>query len=375
MKIGILTFHRSSNYGAILQALALTKAIHKIGINAEIIDYRCEVLENNRMPIIIYKGVTLKEIISSTIHFFVRKKKNNNFKSFIDKHVDISEKVYFNHDDLLRANQLYDLFITGSDQVWNYNLTRFDKAYFLDFVAENHKKNSYAASFGFSTLPEKFNSTYTNLISTFNNISVRELSGNKIINKLIDMNVPIMMDPVFLLSRDEWNQYSSQTKYEDYILVYTVKKSNDLLLYANELSKKYKCKVIYISDKIIPKSNMKYIRGCSPSTFLGLIRDAKYIVTNSFHGVAFSIIYNKQFQVEIPNATGTRIESLLNSLNLNNRIIKKQNNMDNFHQCKEIINYSNINKIIALKKAESVEFLKHMAECVDNIGDKYDKRN
>ena len=151
MKIGIMTFHRAINYGAVLQTYALQKYLNDSGYDAEVIDYRCDHMENF-YKILSVKNKSIKQVIRGLLNFIYVYKKKSRFYGFLDQNVKISSKIY-DKSNIGESNNEYDKFITGSDQVFNYACSQFDKNYFLEFVKNYDKKYSYAASFGMKEVP------------------------------------------------------------------------------------------------------------------------------------------------------------------------------------------------------------------------------
>lgn len=355
MKVGILTFHRALNYGAVLQALGLVKTVEKLGKEATIIDYRCKTIEDDYKNIKIEKGSVIKDIVNSMLSYSTRKRKKNSFRMFCNNNLNLSSKAYYSKEDLLKLNEECSTFITGSDQVWDDKCANFDEAFFLTFVNDSSKKNSYAASFAFGELPKGLECEYKNRLEDFNSISVREEKGKDIFSTLLNKNIHIDLDPTLLLDKEEWMSYTEKsTESEKYILIYTVNQPRELFSYAEELSKNTGYKLIYINDSLKKKVNAEYRRGVSPSEFLTLFANAEYVLTNSFHGTAFSIIYEKKFIVEInskKNKINYRSKNLLSMLNLENRILDGTNNI------RDNINYVDVKNKLNNEKKLSIEYL------------------
>jgi hypothetical protein len=354
MKVGILTFHRAINYGALLQAYALQQAVKQLGRECFIIDYRCSYLENPYKLIDIRRWSNIKAILADLAYFPILNLKHKKFKAFIEKNIYLGEfHTSFNCSDL------YDCFITGSDQVWNYQLTDFDKTYFLNFT-ERTKRNSYAASFGLDDIPSQYTSEYNNLLKEFRKISVRENRGADIISSLIGQNVNVVIDPTLLLTDEEWYKVASpnKTKYP-YVLIYELSYSKSLHNFASYLAKKKNYNIIYINDSLIERENVKYKRSVGPEEWLALFRDAEYIVTNSFHGTAFSINFRKQFFTELlppPYKVNSRLENILDTFQLRDRIIMNGENKN----IDKSINYNSVLKILEKKRQHSIDFLKQI---------------
>ena len=179
MNFGIITFHRAVNYGAVLQTYALQEALRNLNIDSEVIDYRDNIIDNRFK---FFYDKSLKKLVKDFIYFPIFYRKNKKFEKFIEGNIVTTKKIIRNCDELNQLKE-FDQYITGSDQVWNYRLTNWDEAYFLDFVKDNKKKNSYAASFGMNEIPKKEQEKYKSLLSQFNHISVREENGIEIIHK------------------------------------------------------------------------------------------------------------------------------------------------------------------------------------------------
>lgn len=366
-KVGVITFHRAINYGAVLQAYALQHTIDLLGGKAEIIDYRCTHLEDN---------YSLRKRLNSTksLHAYMAVllkvgipllKKKRKFRHFVNQYLHLS-KPYFS-DTIKECENEYDLLITGSDQVWNYHHTGFDRTYFLDFVKDKQKKSSYAASFGFEQLDESYKETYRCLLQDYKKISVRENSGVDIVKDVLNnySNVFTTIDPVFLLDAEQWMYKEVSEK--EYILVYELMPSDTLMEIAIKFAKKYKKSIIRISGSVHRSRNnlVKEINSVHPEEFLGYIHDAEMIITNSFHGTAFSIIFNKELYVvplEGDMATlNTRMINLLRLFDMNNRVCTEFTEI-----VRKSVNWDLCNEVLSQKKQEAKKYLKELMEVVDS---------
>jgi hypothetical protein len=356
-KIGLINFHRANNYGAVLQAYALSDIIKRLGYNPITIDYKNQSIEH-RYALYYFKGRSLKSVISGAITYHIRKKKKYKYEDFRSKFLTLYEVT-----DLFSMNcDIFSKFITGSDQVWNYKITLFDKVYFLNFVYDHKKKNSYAASFGFDRIPDEYLDDYKELLSDFNHISVRETQGVNIIRDLIGREAEVSLDPTLLLSRDEWYKISHDYKNKkNYVLIYELVASNSLIDFAVNLSKKINCEIVYINDTFRKRIKATYAAGIGPQEFLGLFKNAKYVVTNSFHGTAFSINFNIPFFIELqppPSIANSRLEHILDLFNLRSRQIINGNNDNVFN----VIDYTSVNQKLELERQRSLDYLKRILE-------------
>lgn len=357
-KIGVLTFHKTTNYGAELQKYALQKTLKNNGFYSEVIDYKCDAVEKRELTMDIIKIIKerkLKDIIKCIVRSDSQFIRSNKFKNFANEFVYTSVDSY-DKSNIKETNDKYADFIVGSDQVWNMTLTGTDYTYLLDFVDDNTKKKSYAASFGYKEIPEQYIDKNKELLNQFEVLNVREKQGKDILAKITDKNVNITIDPTLLMSEEEWNclleKYIPYKK--DYIFVYLPEYSKEVFSNIRKLAKKEKCKIIYIHGSLRDEIGMKNLRTASPIDFLGLIKNSKYVITGSFHAICFSLIFKKEFFYTMApfKKNNSRVENLLKMVELENRSIK--NCMD---ENIEKINYEKVSKIIAKERNESKEIL------------------
>lgn len=324
MKSAIITFSCAHNIGAILQTYALQQSVHNICSSAKcfILDYKCKKIEKAYKPI---KLINLKSpagLIKSCIAFpfnflmFMRKR-----RKFIYFNENFLDNYSLTGNGLKECENKFDVFITGSDQVWNYNLTGEDDSYFLDFVSYSSKKFSYAASFGNEKNFEEYKDKILKNTSDFGVISLREAIGQAEL-EAAGHNVRIDIDPTLLLTSIEWEKICFEEKNsEKYILIYHVAMPDKLLSQAYDYAKKQGLKVYYISSSLKTKirhPDFKMCGDCGPLEFISLVKNAECVFTTSFHGTAFSIIFHKKFYAEINNKDGYnyRVANILNLLGL-----------------------------------------------------------
>lgn len=355
MKCGIITFHRAINYGGVLQALALQRIVSEQNIEAEIIDYYAPSIENLYRPSFArrFSLINIKRTISTILRNGNLSFNNRGFADFREKYLKTSARKYHNSKELKESK--YDFYITGSDQVWSPTCAGFDKNYFLSFVDDGKKKNSYAASFGVGEISEELIPTYDNLLRDFENISVRETDGAEIIKKILDKNVPVLLDPTLLLTKAQWSEYTENISpsNEKYILLYMIAEDKDLINKAIEFSQKTGLKVYYINDRFYKATGVKNIRKVSPDKWLKLFMDSEYVFTNSFHGVAFSVNFEKKFVVaklKINAKVNSRINNILALLHLEDRM--------SVDLAEREIDYESVNKILSEERKKSLLYLK-----------------
>ena len=333
MKIGVLTYHYANNYGAVLQAYALKNHLEKQGHNVEILNYNTSKLYLKNRPLkskiktFMWNG--LKKVLGGA-------KKEKAFVCFRKSKLEVEGEQIKEHSALEHyvKKQDFDAFIVGSDQVWNTEINGKDKAYFLDFAGDK-KRISYAASFGVSDLPIEDLKTVKEAVSLFNAVSVREETGKEILKKSgFKGNIQVVLDPVFFLDEKQWSKiFSKRLIDRKYILCYVMPGDsileNKIVSIANKIKEKTGFEIIFIGRKEYCrfKNDGKDIIGASPEDFLSLIKYAEVVVTNSFHGTAFSILFSKCFYaLTNPNKTGnkqlgSRINDLLEILNLKSHLV------------------------------------------------------
>lgn len=323
-KIGIITFHTALNYGAVLQTYALQNFLFDNKIDNEVLNYDCQYIKDCYKPFHIANKKVLSALVRGIMFGKNIKIKRRKFDSFLKEKIVLS-KYYKNFYDIKYDKDNYSAFITGSDQVFSPISAGFDEAYFLPF-ADDCQKYSYAASFGVSKIDTNMAQEYKKRLSGFSSFSLREESGKEIINSLFpNIKTFVHVDPTLLLEKKDWEKLvKDRIVKEDYVLVFNVEKCINDLEFAKKYAKKNDLKIVYINARTIFKeSNIKYFEAPGIEEFLNLFYYSKAIVTNSFHGTVFSIIFEKEFFTEVENKKqkNIRIISLLEKLDIKNRDI------------------------------------------------------
>jgi len=328
MNIGIITFHSAHNYGAMLQAFALQKYIKN--------NYNCNVKNinfNTDKDIKAYKIFKKHKKIHSYIweilkflHYSELKKRHNSFELFLKNYIDTTER-YSTYEKLIENPPQFDVYISGSDQVFSPKGKELN-AYYLNFGPNHIKKIAYAPSFGYTSIPDDIKEIIKKLLLRFNYLSAREKSGCQIIKDLIYKDVPNVVDPVFLIDPTEYRKISNpvKLKYENYILCYSLVGIKKQIAIACRLKEITGLPIVLIRDTaLLPiKCVDKIIRFAGPREFLWLLDNAKYVVTDSFHGTSFSLIFKKNFfsVIAFPEKAD-RIYSILKEIGLDSRIVYK----------------------------------------------------
>lgn len=360
-KIGVLTFHRAINYGAVLQTYGLITTLHAIAPGCQVIDYRGERLENHYKPIYLPKNKNkLKSLAKCMIKYPIAVKRRKVFSQFVSKYIPVTEEIYDDHT-IGQANAQFCSYITGSDQVWSPRTVGFDPVYFLTF-ADGQKKNSYAASFGVREIPENLREEYKKRLSGYSHISVREESAVPMVQELLtDAQPERHIDPSLLLNAEQWGKLAAAPKDRGYVLLFTVNMPKKLIAFARSLAAAKGLKMIYINEKpIFCEKGIEYRRSASPEEFLGLIKHADYVVTNSFHGTAFSVNFRKNFYVELDTKSGrnTRAESLLKILGISGREITE----DVYKGTDSEIDWNHVEQELGVEREKALQYLKCIVE-------------
>lgn len=353
-----ITCHSAYNYGAVLQTYGLYKYLKDCGFDGKIIDYQPNYFNKPKT------NNLLKKMIRPIIRYPDFKKGKKVFGKFIDNNLILTPRMK-NTDDLKNKLENARVYITGSDQVWNCSKGEVgnDDAFFLGFVNKDNdcKKVSYAASIAMNELPDNQKDRYKKLLSDFDNISVREKTGVNIINNLGITNVEQVLDPVYLLETKDWIELINHSKLieklkkEKYILVYGFLQQKNVYDYAEKLAKRNKCKVYNVNTLIedYKLKTDKYFWNVTPEDFLALIYYADSVVTNSFHGLSFSIIFKKSFHLFGKNGnSSSRMFDMVDSIGLSNRIVRNDELLPNN------FSYDNAEKELKSKISNSKEFLK-----------------
>lgn len=289
-KAGIITMTSTYNYGATLQAFALQEYVEKLGCQCEIIDHMRVCNEEHRK-------ISLKDFSKGNLLMMPYKrsleKGYGNFEKFYKDYMHMGKR-YNSDEELLADPPDYDVYISGSDQVWNPRYIR--EKFYLTFAKPGRKRISYAASLGVSAIPEESKPVIKDFLKQMDGISVREAPGKAMIEELTDKKVNLNCDPIYLLDRATWQSYENPVPgvKEGYILCYMIYKPAWLNQWMKEIRKKTGKRVVFVGlNGFRPVIHDQFIRSAGPREFLWLINHADAVVTSSFHGTAFSIMFGK----------------------------------------------------------------------------------
>lgn len=385
-KIGILThYYNNHNYGGCLQAFALVEQLQKMGYSAEQICYiasdNISVSQKIRRSLksdgffgllkIIFILLTgrIKAIISKqnpeNKNIIIRSKAMSDFRNFSIPH---SQTVYY--ANTISKCKDYDTYICGSDQVWRFHNSRVDAGYWLTFAADEAKRISYAASVSMKEIPKKHHAEIKQTLLKYRAISVREEEAKEQIEEIVagEKLVERVLDPTLLMTGDEWNAYCAENPYEkeSYIFAYLLGDKKEDRRYIKDFAERNQLKII-----TIPYLLGKY-RSCdkkfgdiqlfdvNPALFLSLIRDAKYVMTDSFHGTVFSCLFHREFYLfkrstdNDVKSMNSRIYSLLSLFDCEDRIISP---FDDQKESRKDINFEKIEEVLQKEREKSKNFL------------------
>lgn len=328
-KIGIITMHRINNYGSVLQAFALQYIIEKMGFDVRLIDYNYPNIFQYTRGVALPKNDWKAKVIKGMSWLHPYNRYDYKFQDFRNRYFKLSP--YYKDFDAIHQKAIsYDLYITGSDQVWNPNFTKGDTTFLLDFAKKNANKISYASSFSCTQLGKEYEATYSELLAQYQAISVREWGGVELVKRLTGQQAVITVDPTLLLDDNAWKTVvSKRCRYsKNYILLYVLSYSfnpipyiYDLALY---LSKELDLRIVVLGKHpyLSKYKNVESVLDAGPLEFLQLIENAVCVVTSSFHGTAFSVNYKKPVYAVVNNKNDDdRISSFLSDVSLDKSII------------------------------------------------------
>ena len=330
--LGIITIHRIFNYGSVFQAYALQQVCEDLGYRTEIIDYRYPNVQhqNNRFATM---GNSQSNEPKWIKYLFVKAllRQHKGISNFVYRYQHLSPITYNSPEELKKNPPRYDVYITGSDQLWNPCYCNGDPAFLLHFAPDDALKISYAASIGMRDIPLELHMLYKELLDRYKHISVREDSGINVIRDITGMEAKAVLDPTLLLDKDEWNKIAVPKRLikKKYILCYYLNYTFNAFPYVGDLTaymqKRTGYEIVHVArppHKLV-YGHTWYRVGASPEEFLALVRDAEMVLTTSFHGTAFALNYGKPLLtvVQDRNASDSRQVSLMHSLNLDAQVL------------------------------------------------------
>lgn len=369
MKIGILTFFESDNYGTVFQAFALQHYLESLGHTPELIRIKrmvnvsSEKFKNAPVAFSVLERIHIK--LSSLFHEQDEEAKKVAFQRFRDQNLYLGGKYYETDEELLSYPPKYDLYLTGGDQVWNPYHKVFSYHYMFDFLPEGSKKASYGSSFGVAEIPDRaILDKMGKLLSVYRAVSVREKSGVELLSQM-GIKAERVLDPVFLIG-DHWKRLAENMGpvEEKYCLVYALvdyPKEEDALI--QSFAKKNGLKVIVLpANRRNHSTPYKKAFAAGPEEFIHLIAHSEYIFTNSYHGLAFSILFQKQFSLlsTLSAESASKRDRLTNILEMLSLPARPVN------ATPEWINYYQVSMVLESYTMASREFLNQVLNVEPN---------
>lgn len=340
MRIGIITFHRAHNYGAVLQCYALSTVLHRLGHDVEVIDYLPTQfkIEYSIYP---FRHLSLYKKVSQLVKLLpvldIKIKRRRRFDDFIKK-LPLSQNSY---DETNFCFDGYDAVFFGSDQIWNPNLlNNSDNIYCGNFPKQGAQFIAYAASTNPLLLQGNYKEYFEGIIQRFDHISTREISLTCYLNTLSNNISKVVADPVLLLTKTDWARIALKPEDTDYLLIYTVPQHPHINEVADSIAKEKGLNVIEIRPNVRNIRRKGYLQTVSPNEFLGYIMYANFVLTTSFHGTALSVLFERQFLTfSINKEVDDRALNLLNSVGLSARMVYDdgQINMDPIEYSTDLI--------------------------------------
>lgn len=364
MHIGIITWFSYENYGTKLQAFALQKYLKELGNDVEIINFippeiyslnqkHASLLDKIKSQPKKYKAKNIFKKYNKEITFRHRK-----MDSFIENNCNLTKKIE-DDDCFINICNSFDLLICGSDQIWNPNL--YHKYYFADLENIRTPKISYAPSLGVNEINSEVEPNLKQSLKKFSFVTVREDTGANLLRNITNKDVTVVLDPTLLLSKNIWIKYAKNefSSLDNYVLCYFLSDNKNHWRAVSRFAKSHDLQLIIIPQEANSyKQSAKIYPEAGVEDFLGLILNATYVITDSFHGTVFSLIFQKQFYTferfkeNKYSSQNSRIKNLLEKVSLYSRLIE-------FNQ-KKIEEKNNINyQIIDLKLKEDIEKSKY----------------
>lgn len=356
--------HYVDNYGSVLQTYASQCIIRKLGYDCKVLDY---VRANNTLAYEAKEAYLRYRKISGffafppisallVVRFVLKKlKRKSIFNSFRKRYIKLTRK-YNSYNALLENCPKVDLYVVGSDQVWNHVYNGgFLPEYFLTFAPENSTKIALSSSIGIDTLSESELKQFKDYLQDFSFVSVREKSAAEQLSKAGVLQPFFTLDPTLLLSAEEWKKtLEIEESVEKYVFVYQLNQSEEMISYASKLAVENECKLYVVSGhKFKKRTGVKKIVQPTVKQFVELIANARYVVTDSFHGTAFCVNFSKDFFVFYPPRFSTRLESILSLTKTTHRHVESQNWRD-----VEPIDYEKVGNIISEEREKFFKAIK-----------------
>lgn len=355
-KIGIITFHDTTNFGSWIQTYALYHYLEQKGCNVEIIDYQCREIQRREKVSINTLLYAFKSLDFSKINWYMQKqKKQRAFAYFLKRYMRVSSR--YTSENIDDANKRYDIFLVGSDLVWDYRITNSDDAFFLSFANDDKILCSYASSTGFEVYDDQEDELLKKYLHRFKRITVREVFDVDNLKKNYNIIAQNVCDPSMLLTYSDWAKFITQNQHGEYVLLYFFDTDGKLRDEAKRYALKNKCKILIIGENDMNKEcGVQSVFPVDIKEFITLIYNAKKIFTASYHGMMMSLIFRKQFCYAEAEPE-SRMKSIALIMNI------QRFNVSSPEFCSEAnIDYKEVQEIIKKYSGESKAILKEIME-------------
>lgn len=387
MRILTINFHFAHNFGAVLQSLALQKVLEKMGHTVSVIDYRPDYMVQQYKPFPnpvagarraardycdsgrgyrIYREFRRASQYVLNYRFAVaRMKRQQAFERFINNHLNVTQRSYRTICELRNDSPKADIYLAGSDQIWNPYVTNagLDEAYFLCFGDDTVRRASYAAS-PCQLDVKRYAPQLREYLGKFSHISLREREKQAELSHCLNREIEVCLDPTLLLTADDYRQYESEAGANSgrYIAAYVFVDKTRKRALQDTLIKAGKILGLPIVDLSLDPVRMPQCvqkgKTLSPADFLAYIKNAEFVITNSFHGTAFSIVYHKRFLTMSKTGTASRTNELLTKLGLDKRLLK--DDVDLEKAIMDDIAYRQADSLLQTERQHSMEFLERV---------------
>ncbi|HOU09986.1 MAG TPA: polysaccharide pyruvyl transferase family protein [Clostridiales bacterium] len=364
-KVGIITFHAAHNFGSSLQVYALQNVIEQLGFDCRVIDFRKPEQSRHYAPLTGKKLLYALRFDRKYLYNLpARMRAYAKYQSFIEKQLHLTKRTYSDLKELYDADFDFDFYISGSDQIWNFKPCDADNAYFLPFV-KSGKKIAYAPSFGSRYISVDSHSEIAEFIKQYDSVCVRDDNSATIVRELTGLDVPVLPDPSLLLKPEEWDRILPPFQPGDnYIFYYSLAertRNQEMVAIANKVAEKTGLKIVLAvcayGDKEVFSDHDGHIfkLDSGPQDFVNLIKNARFVITSSFHGLLFSVMFNKPF-LAFNGMLDERLKSFLSQTGLLDRAVSKSNADEILDKLFDM-DFVPAQKIIAEKRAQAIRFL------------------
>lgn len=347
--VGIIT-KISRNYGAVLQAYALRRYLEERGCHAQVIRY--DNAKIRRSFRVLEWPITMKSL-RRLAHLRANLRRNRRFFAFRDQYLHLT-RPYLTLDALQSDPPAFDIYVSGSDQVWN-PANDFDPAYFLDFGGKDVRRVSYAASIGVSSIEDRYRDAFVRGVARFTHIAVRERSAQQILREL-GFDARVTLDPSLLHTRAAYDPLAVDPATETpYILCYLMNPPAFTAELVARARKELGMRVVILGGgPYVPRDNDLRVLDAGPREFLGYVRSAAFVITSSFHATAFSMLFHRPMAAVLHTSTGSRVADLLESVGASERVMR---GVQDFQPSLLKMDYSDIDCRLEAMRADSAAYI------------------